>query len=696
MRLLKDMKIGAKIFGLVLVMLALMAVLAGFSVKALNSIGMEIKEIAEEDIAVSKAVTEVGVLQLGQMVLFEKALRLGAVGDREGVRRVEEEFAKLAQGADAEIAKAEKVAAAAARAASNPVKQKEFQEHLEKLKVLEKEHGDFDHHAIQVMDLLKEGRNGAAAGLSGKVEQEGEHLDHSIEAFLKKVEQGTDESIKTAEQDEQNAVKMMAGVAVVALLLGVLVAILVIRSITRPARTILQVATGIAAGKLDDEIDIHQKDEMGQMADAFRSMQGTIRNFAGETGRLIEATKEGKLDTRGDVSSFQGGWGDLVKGVNDLIDAFVLPIRVTSDYVSRISVGDIPQPITENYRGDFNDIKNSVNSLIESTQSMTSLAKDIAGGNLMVSVRERSAKDELMQALAFMVKKLNEVVTEVKSAADNVAAGSQELSSGSEEMSQGASEQAAAAEEASSSMEQMSSNIRQNADNAIQTERIALKSAGDAKEGGEAVAKTVHAMKEIAGRISIIEEIARQTNLLALNAAIEAARAGEHGKGFAVVASEVRKLAERSQKAAAEINEMSASSVEVAERAGELLDQLVPSIQKTAELVQEISAASKEQDSGAEQINKAIQQLDQVIQQNASASEEMASTAEELASQAEQLQSTIAFFRVEEGIRAERRSSPKKPVEKTVKKPVVEKKVVGHDLDLGERQDSVDSDFEKF
>jgi methyl-accepting chemotaxis protein len=214
-------------------------------------------------------------------------------------------------------------------------------------------------------------------------------------------------------------------------------------------------------------------------------------------------------------------------------------------------------------------------------------------------------------------------------------------------MSQGSTEQAAAAEEASSSMEQMASNIRQNADNAQQTEKIAQKAAEDAKDGGQAVTDAVKAMKQIAEKISIIEEISRQTNLLALNAAIEAARAGEHGKGFAVVAAEVRKLAERSQEAAGEITQLSGSSVEVAERAGGMLEKLVPDIQKTAELVREISAASSEQNSGAVQINKAIQQLDQVTQQNASSSEEMASTSEELAGQAESLQEAISYFRIQ-------------------------------------------------
>lgn len=282
-------------------------------------------------------------------------------------------------------------------------------------------------------------------------------------------------------------------------------------------------------------------------------------------------------------------------------------------------------------------------------------ANRLAAGDLTVEIAA-TAKDEtglLLAAMANMVIRLREVVSEVQSATSNVTAGSQELSSSSESMSQGASEQAAAAEEASASMEQMTSNIRQNADNALQTEKIAVKSAENAKEGGKAVQETVQAMKEIAGKINIIEEIARQTNLLALNAAIEAARAGEHGKGFAVVASEVRKLAERSQKAAAEISDLSSSSVDVAVKAGDLLAKMVPDIQKTAELVQEISASSKEQDTGAEQINKAIQQLDQVIQQNASASEEMSSTAEELASQAEQLQNAITFFKIgEQGSRA--------------------------------------------
>ena len=289
-------------------------------------------------------------------------------------------------------------------------------------------------------------------------------------------------------------------------------------------------------------------------------------------------------------------------------------------------------------------------------------ATAISQGDLTQKV-DVARKDEigrLADAMNAMVEKLKQVTADVKSAADNVASGSQQLSAGSEQMSQGTTEQAASAEEASSSIEEMNATIRQNADNAQQTEKIAMKSSINAAESGKAVSEAVAAMKEIASKISIIEEIARQTNLLALNAAIEAARAGEHGKGFAVVAAEVRKLAERSQTAAAEISLLSGTSVQVAERAGEMLTKLVPDIQKTAELVQEINAASKEQTSGSDQINCAIQQLNQVIQENAGAAEEMASTAEELSSQAEQLQEAILFFKLDQETQRNRRAAMKK------------------------------------
>jgi methyl-accepting chemotaxis protein len=287
-----------------------------------------------------------------------------------------------------------------------------------------------------------------------------------------------------------------------------------------------------------------------------------------------------------------------------------------------------------------------------------------------------TSKDEIGDMLGYvntMIERLRGVVADALAASDNVSVGSQELSASSETLSQGATEQASAAEEASASMEQMAANIKQNADNAAQTEKIARQSSRDAGTSGEAVNRAVGAMRTIAEKISIVQEIARQTDLLALNAAVEAARAGEHGKGFAVVASEVRKLAERSQAAAAEISALSGDTVHVATEAGEMLNRLVPDIQKTAELVSEISAACREQDIGAAQINEAIQQLDRVTQQNAGASEEMSATSEELAAQAEELQASIAFFKVDQsGAKpmAARKVSPvgKSPVRTPAKK----------------------------
>ncbi|MCJ2165907.1 MULTISPECIES: methyl-accepting chemotaxis protein [unclassified Pseudodesulfovibrio] len=342
-------------------------------------------------------------------------------------------------------------------------------------------------------------------------------------------------------------------------------------------------------------------------------------------------------------------------------------------------------------------------SIVRPMHEAVEVSNRMAEGDLTVDIVSRS-KDEVGQltaAMANMLKALRQVVSEVSTATAQVTAGSEELASSAVELSQGATEQASAVEEVSASMEEMISSIGQNAENAQITNTMTNKAAVDTESGGQAVTKTVGAMKQIAEKISIIEEIARQTNLLALNAAIEAARAGEHGKGFAVVAAEVRKLAERSGSSAAEISELSSSSVRVAEEAGSLLARIVPDIQKTAELVQEISSATNEQNEGGVQVNSAIQEMDKVIQQNAAASEEVASTAEELSAQAVQLQKVMQFFKVgvDSGFSAQARvtKAPARKVQSAPRKALAQAAPKAQDggLDL-DMDDIDDSEFEKF
>jgi len=468
-----------------------------------------------------------------------------------------------------------------------------------------------------------------------------------------------------------------------------------------------RVLAQISGGKIDELITQTYKGDHEKMKLAVNNVATVLQALEKGFVRLGHVIGEGKLNERGRVDLYQGAFADIVRAANSLLEAVLNPLNVAADYVDRLSKGHLPPPITDTYYGDFNTIKNNLNTLIAATAEVTRAAEEIAHGNLTITVRERSDQDKLMQALISMVEGLTRTVAEVRGIAGEVAAASQSISTSSVQVSNGASAQAASAEEASSSMEEMVSNIKQNADNAQQTERIATKSAKDALESGKSVAAAVAAMKEIAGKISIIEEIARQTNLLALNAAIEAARAGEHGKGFAVVAAEVRKLAERSQKAAGEINQLSGTTVKVSEKAGEMLERLVPDIQKTSELVQEITAASKEQDTGAEQINKALQQLEKVIQQNASAAEEMASTTEELTGQSEQLMTALGFFRTREGGQQTTRGTAIKPAQSlgnlreavsqaAAPQPTRSSAKTGVSLKLHESGDSLDREFERY
>jgi methyl-accepting chemotaxis protein len=504
------------------------------------------------------------------------------------------------------------------------------------------------------IDHLLKGQDAAAWGIvDGEAKQSMSIARQALRDLI-------DINVRVAEAGEKaneaaaaSATTTILGFLAVGVLFAIGIGLLMARAIGRPLRAMQAAAEKLALGDVDVSIELDSKDELGALAQSFRVMAGVIKERA--------------------------------------------------TLAQKIAVGDLSLEVRARSEQDL--LGKSFIQLVESMNEITRAAEEIAHGNLTVTIRERSAQDKLMQALIAMVAGLTRTVTDIRTIAGEVSSASRQISTASIQVSNGATAQAASAEEASSSMEEMGSNIKQNADNAQQTDKIATKSARDAQESGKCVLEAVSAMKEIASKISIIEEIARQTNLLALNAAIEAARAGEHGKGFAVVAAEVRKLAERSQRAAAEINQLSSTTVRVSEKAGEMLDKLVPDIQKTAGLVQEITAASREQDAGSEQINKALQQLEKVIQQNASAAEEMASTTEELTGQSNQLVSALGFFRTGDtgharpaGAHAEGSLEKLQEAVGHGVAPAVLKQVAksGVTLKMRETGDRIDKEFERF
>ena len=484
-----------------------------------------------------------------------------------------------------------------------------------------------------------------------------------------------------------NARTMLLATAAVAFLIAIAGALWIGTIVSKGLKRVSVALDAVAIGDLDNEVTVRSNDEIKDLVDTVNRMTTSLRKSAelADTIALGDLSVDHKPLSDKDrlghamVTMVDGlrksaaladtiALGDLSVDHKPLSDkdrlghamvTMVDGLRKSAALADTIALGDLS--VDHKPLSDKDRLGHAMVTMVDGLRKSAALADKIAAGDLTVDHRPLSEDDQLGNAMVAMTTRLRSVVGDATAAADNVAGGSQQLSASSEQVSQGATEQAAAAEEASASMEQMAANIKQNADNAAQTEKIARQSSQDAEASGVAVDRAVGAMRVIAEKIGIVQEIARQTDLLALNAAVEAARAGEHGRGFAVVASEVRKLAERSQAAAAEISSVSTDTVQAAAQAGEMLTKLVPDIRRTAELVSEISAACREQDIGANQINQALQQLDSVTQQNAAAAEQITSTSEELAGQAEELQSSIAFFKVEANGQNAGRAPVRKP-----------------------------------
>lgn len=563
-----------------------------------------------------------------------------------------------------------------------------------------------------------------------------------------------------AEIDQDEIMKPVHNLRNMIVLIGVFVvsfivvlAIFIARSFSIPIKKAVDVSENIAKGIFNVNIDVYQKDEIGQLADALRNMVDNLKESVeiakkvsigdikksqelvekrsdgeldsalkemvvnlGESIKLAQIVSEGKITKAFEISELNKSEGDLDLALKDMVKN----LRESIELAKTVSLGKLTEAskITEVNKTD-GELDIALSEMVENLLKSAKLAKVVSEGNLTnayklvesrktqgeldVALKEMvmnlrksvelakivaggdltqiiDSNGELDVALMEMVKNLSKIVENIIESAQNIATASEQMSSSTQQMSQGASEQAASAEEVTSSIEEMSSSIQQNTDNAQQTEKISLKAAEGVLNVAKASNESLISIKNISDKISIINDIAFQTNILALNAAVEAARAGEHGKGFAVVAAEVRKLAERSKIAASEIEILSKSSVKVTEDTKNQMEQLAPEIDKTSKLVQEISAASLEQNSGTNQINSAVQQLSLVIQQNSSASEEMAASAEQLSAQSENLREMVTFFKINETQGRLKKSDSKKSLKQ---KEVVKTAFKQNDEDYG-------------